>query len=237
MKKIMSKIKRFIDCYVPTETCNLRCHYCYIAQKRKFNNKIASFNYSSDYIRKALSVERLGGICLFNICAGGETLISDEVIDVIKELLEEGHYITIVTNGTLTKKFKMIAEFPKELLKRLIFKFSFHYLELIRLNLLDTFFENVILMKNSGASITVEITPSDELEPYIDEIKEISISKQFVEKQKAADPVRYELNTIDRKIEKFEDKKEGKHIEKIFWKKPRRRIIPASHVPLYPKES
>lgn len=177
MKKIMSKIKRFIDCYVPTETCNLRCHYCYIAQKRKFNNKIASFNYSSDYIRKALSVERLGGICLFNICAGGETLISDEVIDVIKELLEEGHYVTIVTNGTLTKKFKMIAEFPKELLKRLIFKFSFHYLELIRLNLLDTFFENVILMRNSGASITVEITPSDELEPYIDEIKEISISK------------------------------------------------------------
>ena len=48
---------------------------------------------------------------------------------------------------------------------------------MIRLNLLDTFFENLILMRNSGASITVEITPSDELEPYIDEIKEISISK------------------------------------------------------------
>ena len=63
----MSKIKRFIDCYIPTETCNLRCHYCYITQKRKFNAKIAEFNHDAKYIRKALSVERLGGICLLNM--------------------------------------------------------------------------------------------------------------------------------------------------------------------------
>lgn len=85
-----------------------------------------------------------------------------------------------------------------------------------------------------GVPVGAQTTKLAAVYPYH---KEISISKQFVEKQKAADPVRYELNTIDRKIEKFEDKKEGKHIEKIFWKKPRRRIIPASHVPLYPKES
>ena len=173
----MSKIKRYIECYIPTETCNLRCHYCYITQKRKFNSNVAKFVYDTKYIRKALSLERLGGICLLNICAGGETLISSEIIAVVKELLEEGHYVMIVTNGTLTKRFEEIALLPQRLIKHLIFKFSFHYLELKRLNLIDTFFENVNLMKNSGASITVEITPSDELEPYIDEIKKISISK------------------------------------------------------------
>ncbi len=56
----MDKMKKFIDCYIPTETCNFRCHYCYIAQHRKFNNKIAEFKYSPEYIAKALSKERLG---------------------------------------------------------------------------------------------------------------------------------------------------------------------------------
>lgn len=165
------KVKRFIDCYIPTETCNLRCHYCYIAQKRKFNSKLASFSQPKEIIRKALSKERLGGTCLLNLCAGGETLLSSEVLSVVRELLEEGHYVMVVTNGTLTKRFQEISEWPKELLDRLFFKFSLHYLEMLRLNMLEIFFNNVLLMKNSGASFTVEITPSDELIPHIDELK------------------------------------------------------------------
>ena len=172
-----AKLKRFIDVAISTETCNLRCHYCYIAQHRKFNNKIAKLQYSPKEIRKALSIERLGGVCMFNFCAGGETLIAEEIIDVVKELLEEGHYVMIVTNGTLTQRFQKIAQFPRELMKRLFFKFSFHYLELIRLNLLDTFFNNINLMKEAGASFTVEITPNDELVEYIDEIKKICYEK------------------------------------------------------------
>lgn len=171
------KMKRFIDCYIPTETCNLRCHYCYIAQHRKFNNKIVKFDYEPAYIRKALSKERLGGTCMLNLCAGGETLIAEEVIWVIKALLEEGHYLMVVTNGTLTNRFQEIAKFPKELLDRLFFKFSFHYLEFLRLNLLDRFFENVKMMKDAGASFTVEITPSDELIEHIDDIKKVCMEK------------------------------------------------------------
>ena len=170
----MDRIKRYIDCYIPTETCNLRCHYCYITQKRKFNNKIATFDFKPEYITKALSKKRLGGTCLFNICAGGETLLSEDVIEITKSLLQEGHYVMIVTNGTLTKRFNKISEFPKEYFDRLFFKFSFHYLELKRLKMLDTFFENVNLMKRLGASIVVEITPNDELEPYVQEILELS---------------------------------------------------------------
>lgn len=173
----MDKIKRFIDCIIDTETCNLRCHYCYIAQLGKFNKKITKFGHSKDEIRKALSQKRLGGPCLINLCAGGETLLSDEIIPVVTELLKEGHYIMIVTNGTLTNRFKEIAKLDPELLSRLFFKFSFHYLELVRLNWLDKFFDNIQLIRHAGASFTVEITPSDELIPYIEDVKKISMDK------------------------------------------------------------
>ena len=174
----MDELKRFIDCYIPTETCNLRCHYCYITQKRKFNNKIASFDKSPKVIRAALSQKRLGGTCLLNLCAGGETLLSDEVLPVVKELLLEGHYVMIVTNGTVTKRFEEVSQWPSELLSRLFFKFSFHYLEMIRLNLMDKFFTNVNLVRQAGASFTIEVTPSDELIPHIEDLK--SICQKYV---------------------------------------------------------
>ena len=139
----MDKMKRYFDCYIPTETCNFRCHYCYIAQHRKFNNKVATFKYKPDYIAKALSKERLGGTCMINLCAGGETLIAEEVVDVAEAILNEGHYVMIVTNGSLTKRFEKIAKFPRELLNHLFFKFSFHYFELKRLKMLDYFCLNL----------------------------------------------------------------------------------------------
>lgn len=171
----MDKIKRFIDCYIPTETCNFRCHYCYITQKRKFNNKLMKLTHEPEFIAKALSKERLGGVCMINLCAGGETLLSEDIIDLIYVLLKEGHYLMVVTNGSITERFEKISKFPKELLDHLFFKFSFHYMELVRLKMLDKFAQNVKLMKESGASFTIEITPSDELEKYKEEIKDFSI--------------------------------------------------------------
>ena len=56
-------------------------------------------------MRKALSKERLGGICLINFCGGGETLLPPEIVKYIRVLLEEGHYIMIVTNATVSKRF------------------------------------------------------------------------------------------------------------------------------------
>lgn len=171
----MDKLKRYIECYIPTETCNLRCHYCYITQQRKFNNKLAMFSQTPDEIRRALSVQRLGGICLLNLCAGGETLLSKDVLDVLKALLEEGHYVMVVTNGTLSKRFDEIALFPPQLLKRLIIKFSFHYLELFRLNMIECYFENIEKIRQCGCSFTIEITPNDELIPHIEDIKNLCL--------------------------------------------------------------
>lgn len=174
----LDQLARYLDCYISTETCNLRCSYCYITQKRLFTNKLVKFKYSPEEIARALSKKRLGGTCLLNFCAGGETLLAEDVIPVIKALLEEGHYIMVVTNGTLTKRFEEIACFPTEWKERLIFKFSFHYLELKRLGWLKRFYKNVNLMKKSGCSYTVELTPSDELLPYREELRKACI-KQF----------------------------------------------------------
>ena len=171
------KIKRFIECFIPVTTCNLRCHYCYITQQRKFSASLPVFEYTPEHIAKALSKERLGGTCFLNFCGGGETMLPPEITPIVRECLKEGHYAAIVTNGTVSQRINEILEFPKELLERLFFKFSFQYLELKRLNWLDKFCENIDKVRNAGCSFTVEITPSDELVPYIDEIKQLSMQK------------------------------------------------------------
>ena len=121
----MEKIKRFMECYIPTEMCNFRCHYCYVTQHRKFNNKFLKLNHSPEFIGKALSKERLGGTCMFNLCAGGETLLVEEIVDFIRVILEEGHYLMVVSNCSITDRIKQICEFPKKLLNHLFFKCSF----------------------------------------------------------------------------------------------------------------
>lgn len=171
----MDKIKRFIDCYVPVTTCTLRCHYCYITQHRLFGNKLPTFKYTPAQVRKALSKERLGGICLINLCGGGETLLPPEIVGYVRALLEEGHYVMIVTNATVSKRFEEIVNFPSELLKRLFFKFSYHYIELKKRNLLSRFWDNIKKVRNAGCSFTLETTPSDELIPYIHEMQQAAL--------------------------------------------------------------
>jgi len=170
-------IKRFLEVYIPTEKCNLTCSYCYISQEGGMSDKITPIGHTPAEIRRALSVKRLGGICLLNFCAGGETLLGEDLLPVIHELLKEGHYIQIVTNGTITKRFLEISTWSSELLDHIFFKFSFHYIELKERGCLDVFFDNVQLMRGKGCSISVEVMPHDALIPYIDEIKEICLQR------------------------------------------------------------
>lgn len=169
--------KRHIDLGIPYHICNLNCHYCYVGQREdKGGRGISSdteLRYSIPHMVNALSVERLGGRCIINLCAAGETLLPQYTMQLTKALLKEGHYVTIVTNTTLTERFKEISLMDKELLERLFFKCSFHFLELKRKNLMCIFFENVKRIREMGASFSVELCASDELEPHIDEIKEI----------------------------------------------------------------
>lgn len=167
----MDRLKRYINCHVPITTCTLRCPYCYITQHRLFDGPLPTYQYSPQHVRKALSRERMGGICLINICAGGETLLDSRLLEYVRELLEEGHYIMLVTNGTITKRFDEIIQFPEELRRHIFFKFSYHYLEFKRRNLFDVFFSNIRKVRDAGCSFTLEITPSDDAVQYIDDIK------------------------------------------------------------------
>lgn len=170
-----SKIVKFINCHVPYQNCNLKCNYCYVRQVRDFRNHEMML-HSPDFIRRALSKERLGGIAFINFCAGGETLLCEELLPIVSELVKEGHFIQIVTNGTVTKSLKKLVESDIDL-NHIFLKFSFHYLELKRLELLERFSDNVMYMWNAGCSITLELVADDKQIPYIQEIKEFSLNK------------------------------------------------------------
>lgn len=133
-------------------------------------------NYRISHIRKALSRERLGGTCLLNLCGSGETLLAPYIVELTRELLEEGHYVMLVTNGLPTKRIKELTDnIPLELQRHLMLKISFHFMELKSKGLLDKYFDNIHLIERSGISFTMELTPSDDQIPYIDEIKEVCL--------------------------------------------------------------
>ena len=169
------KLKRYIELHVPVTTCNFRCSYCYISHAKLFHNKPPVFKYSPEIVKRALSKERLGGVCLINLCGGGETLIPKEITDYIRVLLENGHYLSIVTNGSVTQRLDEIAMLPEEYRSRIFFKFSYHFLELKRKNMMQRFFDNIRKMRDAGCSFVLEITPNDESIPYIGEIQETAI--------------------------------------------------------------
>lgn len=157
--------------------CNFRCDYCYLSQRKScFEGKQITWNYSPEYIRRAFSKKRLGGICYFNLCADGETLLVKDFPLYVKAILAEGHFVEIITNASLSFKLKeLLSVLNEDELSRTSFKCSLHYLELKKRNLLETFAKNVNCIWDAGASATVEIVGSDIYLPYIDEIKKYSI--------------------------------------------------------------
>lgn len=166
-------IKKLLVINVPIKNCNLRCEYCYITALHQVKKGPAIFQYSPEHVGKCLSRDRLGGTCIINLTGGGETLIPKEMPQYIYELLKQGHFLEVVTNGTITERFKEIAQFPRELLQHLEFKFSFHYSELVKRGLLETFFNNVNLMNQAGCSFTIELMPNDSIYNDIDDIKSV----------------------------------------------------------------
>lgn len=173
----MDKPVKFFECLLPVSICNLHCPYCYIIQEDRRAMKYAKLHYSPQHIGYALRKERVGGCCWFSICGAGETMVQKELDDVVLYLLKEGHYVNITTNGTLTNRFRQLLKKCESYVSHLHFSFSFHYTELLRLNLLDEFFNNIIYVRNCGASFLYQMNLCDEYLPYIDEIKRISTER------------------------------------------------------------
>lgn len=172
-QKIQRKrIHKFIELLVfGTTECNFHCEYCYVWRKEEFHKGTETSFYPVIECRKALSQQKLGGVCHINICASGETMLSKDIVELVYELLDEGHYVSIITNGTVTSKINDILNFPSKLLDRMFFKLSFHYAELKRTKLLDKFWINVDNIRNSPCSYSIEITPCDSLVQDIENVK------------------------------------------------------------------
>lgn len=170
----MAEIKRLVLGMIPNQKCNLKCEYCYISQVKAWDEP-TQLRYSPEYIAKCLSKERLGGVSLINLTGNGETMLQPDIVELIAALLKEGHFVEVVTNGTVTKNINEVLKLPKEWLSRLFFKISFHYKELNRLKIMDKFFENVKAIHSAGASFSLELMAYDEIEEDIDEIKRICL--------------------------------------------------------------
>ena len=171
-EKFDNKIQRYIECYMDRQACNLKCEYCYVSQRREISNKVRKFTHAPEFIASALSPHRLGGISLIGLCCDGEPLISDDYVTLIKLLLQEGHYVFLISNGTITKSIDKLCELPKDAVSRLFIRFSYHYFELKRLNLTKAFFENIRKIRECGGSISLLLVGSDDYIDYLDDIKE-----------------------------------------------------------------
>lgn len=172
----MDKNKKILLFRIPMSICNFRCHYCYLAQRPIHYQGIQpEMKYTPEQVAKALSPERLGGICFGNFCADGETLLTKDIDLYVKEFVKQGHYAEIVTNLTVSNVLEKILSWDKELLKHVEFKCSFHYLELLKKGWLDRFAENVRKIWEAGASANIEVTPTDELIPHIQDLKDFSM--------------------------------------------------------------
>lgn len=179
-------IKRFVECLLPVTACNLKCGYCYVIQRNNRKMQQAVLKYTPEQIDRAMSKDRWGGGTYFSICGAGETTLQNEIADITYSILKNGHYVNITTNGTIGKRLKEILEKAEGYVPHLHFAFSLHYLELKRLGLLNTFFDNVNMVRAAGASVMVQINLCDEYIPYLKEIGEICIERVGAKPQVAA---------------------------------------------------
>ena len=165
-------MKKAIFFSIPLSVCNLRCHYCYLAQRpSSYEGVIPEMQYTPEQVAYAMRKERIGGEAFINMCADGETLLVPGLARYVELLAREGHYIEIVSNMVLAKKLAPLLELGPDVLSHVEFKCSLHYIELDKKGLLERFAENVNSAWSAGASCSVEITPSDELVPRIPEVK------------------------------------------------------------------
>ena len=84
----------------PLETCNLNCHYCYTKKTKNIlsQSQIHKFieNYSSYLKSIFLSLKSV-------LFCGGEVFLLPWFTELINQLISQGIFITIITNGTIDK--------------------------------------------------------------------------------------------------------------------------------------
>ncbi len=177
----MKGIYRFINTNIPTMGCNLRCEYCYIRQHGdedsvlKIDTSKNLFKYSIEHMIKALTIERLGGTCMFNISGSGETMLCPDIVKIVKGILDNGHYVAIISNCTISSVIDELIRFSDMEKKRIFIKASFHYRALKQKGILELYSSNIKKIKEAGIAFSVEIVSSDYVLDDLDELKKYSI--------------------------------------------------------------
>ena len=168
--------KKFIEAIVPGTACNFTCSYCYVAQAEGVEKRaLEKSRFDAETIGYALRKERIGGSAYINICGVGETLLPRGMPGIIMEILKQGHFVNIYTNGTVTSSIDQICAGDKNLLRRLCFSFSLHWIELKERNLLNVFSENIRKVRAAGCSIVCNMVLDDSYLPFLNEIRQWSI--------------------------------------------------------------
>ncbi len=165
-------ISKYVECLIPITKCNLECEYCYVIQEKRRDNKAPKFKKIPKEIGKAFDAHRWGGKMLVNLCGAGETMLCQELPEIVYHIVKEGHIVNITNNGTVTKSIKELLSLPEEITSRILFSFSLHYLELKKRGMLKVFADNVKRVKVSKASFFVQINLCDGYIECLEEIKE-----------------------------------------------------------------
>lgn len=170
------KIQRYVQGTFNTFGCNLDCSYCYLKMKG-IRNIGKSFPYGVEHIAKAMSADRWG-ICYISLTGDGETLLSEEVVDLAYHLLNEGHYLNIINNGTQTQNLEYMCRLlDEDCISRVMLTFSLHYRELQKRGLLEQFFSNIRMMRDRGFTVYIHMVLCDDYYRDCEEIRKFCITE------------------------------------------------------------
>lgn len=122
----------------------MQCDYCYYKKNNPREKPVAArLIYPLEEMIRAFSPHRLGGIAEITVIGSAETLLTEQIIPFIHGLLNYGHVVTVVTNATITERIEKLIDCSEICKRNLILKCSFHYRELIKRGLLNTYFSNI----------------------------------------------------------------------------------------------
>ncbi|MBN1796958.1 MAG: radical SAM protein [Spirochaetales bacterium] len=138
-----------LHCYLSLR-CNFNCDYCFIPTEVLRNDPLEPIR-----TQRFLEVLHETGKTFNIIFSGGEPFIIPNLVEACAELTKK-HYISIVTNLSLTKRIKdFVKAVDCKRVQYMVCSFQAHELE--KRNMVNTFMENYRLLKNAGFGIHAQI--------------------------------------------------------------------------------
>lgn len=157
------------------DRCNMDCRYCAVGHIKKIAKipKIDTISLMKflNGINKTFHVSFTGG---------GEPFLVSNLIEACEKITKR-HYISLITNLTSFR----VKEFAKRINPNKVFCIlaSAHIKELERRNLLDTYFDNFLLLKKKGFNIMADEVAypplTNEVKRYKQLFKEKNIELKF----------------------------------------------------------